>query len=41
MSERTPLVELLGAYLPSDRLQALADGRDLPSLARGVVLFAT
>src|SRR3954447_12855604 len=33
-------MDLLAAYLPTDRLHALAGGVTLPSRARGTVLFA-
>src|SRR6476619_4212142 len=33
-------MDLLAAYLPTDRLHALAGGATLPSRARGTVLFA-
>src|SRR6185436_17437401 len=33
-------MNLLAAYLPADRLHALAGGATLPSRARGTVLFA-
>src|SRR3954451_18564497 len=33
-------MDLLAAYLPADRLHALAEGAPLPSRARGTVLFA-
>jgi predicted ATPase/class 3 adenylate cyclase len=33
-------MDLLAAYLPTDRLHALADGVTLPSRARGTALFA-
>src|SRR4029079_3114367 len=33
-------MDLLAAYLPADRLHALADGATQPSRARGTVLFA-
>src|SRR5215212_5278895 len=33
-------MDLLAAYLPTDRLHALASGATLPSRARGTVLFA-
>src|SRR5215216_2086303 len=33
-------MNLLAAYLPADRLHALACGATLPSRARGTVLFA-
>src|SRR6476620_4913843 len=33
-------MDLLAAYLPADRLHALAGGATLPSRARGTVLFA-
>src|SRR3954465_3183244 len=33
-------MDLLAAYLPTDRLHALAGGGTLPSRARGTVLFA-
>ncbi len=33
-------MNLLAAYLPADRLHALAGGTTLPSRARGTVLFA-
>src|SRR5258705_5917040 len=33
-------MNLLAAYLPADRLHALASGATLPSRARGTVLFA-
>src|SRR3954464_6260740 len=33
-------MDLLAAYLPTDRLHALASGTTLPSRARGTVLFA-
>jgi class 3 adenylate cyclase len=33
-------MDLLAAYLPTDRLHALAGGTTLPSRARGTVLFA-
>jgi adenylate cyclase len=33
-------MDLLAAYLPTDRLHALADGATLPSRARGTALFA-
>src|SRR6476661_7177571 len=34
------VMDLLAAYLPADRLHALAGGATLPSRARGTVLFA-
>src|SRR5690349_17093987 len=33
-------MELLSAYLPADRLRALATGSDLPERAQGAALFA-
>ena len=37
---RDTLCDLLGAYVPADRLRAMAEGRALPEQAPGAMLFA-